>query len=106
MRCRQPVVEVGDSPSRLKYQASNFCHLGKINLVHGIRGLVVIHVNTVKIEDHGYAVFGIIPVVGAVVDSLWIIGIVVVVIQLHLLELGVCIFAELVQLLADAVRSH
>jgi hypothetical protein len=43
MRVRQPVVQVGDPPSRLKYQPRNFCHLGKINLVDGVSGTMIIH---------------------------------------------------------------
>ena len=63
MCARQPVVQVGDAPSRFKYQPRNFCHLGKVNFLNRVRWAMVIHRSSVKIENDGNAVFRVIPVV-------------------------------------------
>src|ERR1700756_1121664 len=97
------MIKVGNAPSSLKYQPCNLGQLSKINLVNGVRGFVVIHAGAIEIENNRYAMFGIIPVVGTEVNTLRIIGIVIVIIQLQLLVVRVGLFAELMQFLADAV---
>jgi len=64
---------------------------------------VIVHVGAVKIKNDGNAVLGIVPMIGAVVDALRIIGVVVIIIELKFLILGVGVLAEFVQLRTNTV---
>src|SRR5215813_10116758 len=99
------MVQVGQSPASLEDQPGNFCHLGEVNLIHGVSRLVVVDVDSIKIKNHRDTVFGVVPVVGAIVNALWVAGIVVVVVQREFLILGVGILTDLVQLFADPVGA-
>src|SRR5215469_10409032 len=101
LRPRQSMVQISNAPCRLEDQPRHLCHFVEVDLVNSIGGPMIVHVNTVKVEDDRDAVLGIIPVVGAEIDALWVVGIVVVVVQLQFLELGVGLLADLMQLATD-----
>src|SRR5947209_19592044 len=100
------MIEACDPPSGLEDQARDLGQFGEITLIDGIRGLVIVHMGAIEIKDDRNTVLGIIPLIGAVVDHLWIVGIVVMIIQGQCLVFGVGWLTDLMKLFDAAVCPY
>ena len=97
------MVQVCDSPACFEDQAGDLGHLIEIDFVDRIRGPMIINVCSGEVKDDRNPVLGVVPMVGTVIDSFRVGGIVVIIIQIHFLKLLVGFRADLVQFLADTV---
>ena len=90
----EAMIQIGNSPTRFEHEPGDRRHLIEIEFLGRIRGSVIVHMDSGRIENERNAVAAVVPVIGTEDELIGTGRVVVVIVELEFLIIGVRGLAE------------